>query len=160
MRKDKYFLEKECECWNDYKFYLTKIESAFETYDLSKMNCKICWSTKYKTLSLLKPEIDYELLEIWWKNENYYFTEQDEDIFMANIKNLDLYLQFLDFENISSNKKWIICSALMVLVFDYSKDKKTQKEIISKILLKKDKILLYKDNIYGYIWRKVWKFFK
>ena len=162
-----YNLLKTCKvCKNIDSFELTKVQAAFELYDQNKIwntECSKCKSSKTESLSLNKPDIDEELLEIWTNNESYYFMQQDEELIIAEISNYHQILKLIDSNEINLSKVEILINSLCVLLYDnavndfeYSQEEnKTRKEILVEILpeLKKRKELLLKfeSNIPNYI---------
>ena len=153
-----YNLSKTCKvCKNIDSFELTKVQAAFELYDHNKIwntQCSKCKSSNTESLSLNKPDIDEELLEIWTNNDTYYFMEQDEELIIAEISNYKHILKLIDSNEVKQNKVEILVNSLCVLLYDnavndfeYSQEEnKTRKEILVEILpeLKKRKELLLK----------------
>ncbi|ATA90109.1 hypothetical protein CGC58_10480 [Capnocytophaga stomatis] len=167
-----YTVTKTCQCGNKDSFPLTKIEAAFELFDDKRLwketPCSKCGSTKTVSVSHSFPKIDQELFTIWSENPDYYFIEQDEDLMLAEMDNLDLLLDAFDNPSFPTEKKYVVVSALCVLLYDnrklpdgkYSKEEKqeileNQSRILFELQKRKDEVMKYKDVISDYIWAKI-----
>ncbi|CEN33478.1 hypothetical protein [Capnocytophaga cynodegmi] len=167
-----YNVIKTCQCGNKDSFPITKIEAAFELFDDKRLwketPCSKCGSTKTISVSHSLPKIDQELFTIWSENPDYDFMEQDEDLILAEMDNLDLLLGAFDNPSFPTEKKYVVVSALCVLLYDnrklpdgkHSKEEKqevleNQSRILFELQKRKDEILKYKDAVWSYIWDKI-----
>ncbi|GET45974.1 hypothetical protein [Capnocytophaga felis] len=170
MEKDNYRLVKICKCGHKEEFPLTKLEAAFGLFGNKywKMPCPKCGGTKSDSVSYNTPEIDVELFKIWSENEDYEFSEQDEDLILAKMANLSLLLEALDDEQFPKSKKIVVVNALCTLLFDNLKlsgEKYTEEEkqrmqknkaiVLPELQKRKEKILEHQSTIWDYIWKKI-----
>ena len=172
---NKYGIYKSCgKCGHKTFISLTKVEAAFSLYDNKKLwyetPCERCGSKKTGFISLLSPDLDEELFEIWGKHSEYCFLEQDEDLILAKTKNIPLLLKAFDNDSFTNEKQDVIVNALCTILFDnieLSKNEYTKEEekvmaenrnkVLPELQKRKEKILSYKDCIWEYIWREVEK---
>lgn len=147
-----YRFVQTCKCRYKKEVFLSKKQAAFGLISSDYMSCIHCGKVKPQNSALDKPSLDNELLQIWGKNEDYYFLEQDEDLFLSDIDNLDLLLSGFDNQEFLEDKKGIIASALCVLLVDNFSKKSI---ILPELLKRKNHILSYKKYIWGYLWKQV-----
>lgn len=172
----KYYITRTCkDCKNKDLFEFTKIEATFRLYDSNKIwnfTCTKCHSTKCSSVSYSPPKIDKELLDIWGANPNYYFMEQDEDIILADIDYLNLFLDAIDNNSYPKEKIDILIAACCILLYDNTwdlkdfaqentpiedledKNKDAQKradKVRKELLKRKDKVKAAKNSIMDYI---------
>lgn len=172
-----YTLTRTCKCGDIQEFEHTKVEMAFKLFGnrYYKIPCPKCGDTAFDSIGYETPEMDDELFQIWSENEAYQFLEQDEDLLLAEMENLQRLLGAFDDENFPKNKKTIVANALCTLLFDntplseneddYTAEERQQMqknraEILPKLQQRKDKILLYKNAIWDYIWKAIETDFK
>lgn len=148
----RYSFVQTCKCGYKKERFLSKKQAAFNLLGSNYMTCIHCGEIKPQSSALSKPELDNELLQIWGTNEEYYFSEQDEDLFLADINNLDVLLEGFDNQGFLQDKKGIIASALFVLFVDNLSKKSV---ILPELLKRKTHLLNYKKHIWGYLWKKV-----
>ncbi|QXP78667.1 MULTISPECIES: hypothetical protein [Winogradskyella] len=132
-----YKYNKTCKCGNVDSIEVDKREAAFELKDSYVHNfaCSKCGGKNFSSISSNKPDIDEELLSEWSKNPEYYFSSQDEDLLLAqHNENIDLYLKFIDQNEIDTGKRNVLIEALCVMIYDKA-NKSDQKslDIISAI---------------------------
>lgn len=118
----KYYVTRTCkDCKNQDSFEFTKIEAAFSLYNSNKIwnsACSKCNSKKYSSVGYSRPKIDKELLDIWGANPNYYFMDQDEDIIIADIDYLNLFLDAIDNNYYPKRKTDILIAACCIILYD------------------------------------------
>lgn len=147
-----YRFVQTCKCGCQKETFLSKKQAAFGLIGSDYISCIHCGEVKPQSSALYKPPLDNELLQLWGKNEDYYFFEQDEDLFLAQIDNLDLLLSGFDNQEFLEQKKGTIASALCALLVDNPSEKTL---ILSELLKRKNHILSYKKHIWGYLWKQV-----
>lgn len=118
-----YKVERECsKCGNKVKLEISKREAAFELFDLNKSFgnfCIKCKSTRFITY-YNHPELDYELLKEWANDSELSLIEQDEELFLADEKYLEIILKILDSEKILNHKQNVLMDTLCIIVYDNS----------------------------------------
>ncbi len=118
----KYYVKRICkDCKNQDLFEFTKVEVAFSLYDSKKIwnsACTKCNSTECSSVGYSPPKIDKELLDIWGANPNYYFMDQDEDIIIADIDYLNLFLDAIDKSSYPKDKIEILIAACCIILYD------------------------------------------
>lgn len=166
-----YYIILTCkDCFHEEKIAISKIEAAFDLYD-SKMlwekPCLNCSSVAKKSMVYSKSNLDKELMELWLKNDNYYFLEQDEELWLAEMYNLDLILFALDHEDISESRELTLVETLCILIYDnhaneeeQSEDDKVERKrnleiVLPEIIKRKHLIEKHKDNILDYLYKIV-----
>lgn len=163
----KYELKRACKnCDNLDLIGVTKIEAAFELYDVSKIynaNCSNCDSIDLKYLEHVHPKLDQEIIDLWGENENYRVSPQDEEIILAKLENLSLITTAIDEHKYLESKQIVLIQALCVLLYDYTvepnenydlttEERNNIIELIRPELLKrKNKIKEVENWIMGYI---------
>ena len=119
-----YFITRTCEnCKNQDFFPLTKIEFAFEIYDSKDIwnkNCSKCNSTKCNSVNRPKLNIDKEILDIWGNDEKLYFSQQDEEIILAEMEYFSLFLKSINEGKYLKRKIEILIESVCVLLYDNS----------------------------------------
>jgi len=117
-----YYLYKKCaQCDNTDYFVLTKVQAAFGQYpvaDTIKAPCSSCGSVKFFATGSNQPDADKELLDIWGYDESLHFSDQDEEIILADIKYLNLFLDAIDNSSYLQLKKDGLLAALCILYYD------------------------------------------
>ncbi|MDU1903709.1 MAG: hypothetical protein E6772_02905 [Dysgonomonas sp.] len=156
---EQYEATKVCKnCETEFIINLSKNEAAFNALSSEKVKnaeCPSCGCKELKSAGICPPLVDSELMLEWMKNDNLYFSQQDEDLLLGEIQYIDLIKQFLMMDNISLSKRNILLSALCVIVYD-NEDKKKCKEVI-EIRLSQEKYLDNAKNIiFDYIGKKVY----
>ena len=170
------FVTRVCNhCGHKDLFFFNNAEIAFRLYD-SKKNwnsaCHKCKSTKCTSVSHSPPKIDKELLDIWAVNPEYYFMDQDEDIILADMDNLELFLNTIDTNNYPKDKLDILVAACCIILYDNTwflerfadkdtaldeikttdKDAEACADIVRRELIKrKDRVWKVQDSINEYI---------
>lgn len=117
----KYTINTICKnCKHESIFELSKTEVAFDLLEnkLWNLPCEKCSSTEKSSLGTNKPTIDEELMEQWATQEDLKFLDQDEDLYIAEVDNIDLIIYFLERENTLPSKKNVLLDALCVLLYD------------------------------------------
>lgn len=170
MKKDTYTLIKTCKCGYQEEFTLTKLEAAFGLFGniYWQMPCAKCGKTEVESVGYSTPEVDDELFKIWCENEDYAFSEQDEDLILAEMKNMPLLLKVLDEGQLSENKTIVVVNALCTLLFNnieisggkYNEETKQQMQqnralILPALQKRKETILQYQSTIWDYIWKEI-----
>lgn len=151
-KQHSYRFVQTCKCGYKKETVLSKKQAAFQLIGSDYMSCIYCGEVKSQNSALDKPPLDNELLWIWGKNEDYYFSEQDEDLFLSNMDNLNLLLEGFDSQEFLEHKRGIIASALCSLFIDNVSKKSI---ILPELLKRKNHILSYKKHIWGYLWKEV-----
>ena len=126
-----YDYRKTCTCGNVDLVKVDKKDAAFglKEKDVWNLKCTKCGNTKFDSIIFDQPEIDRELLTLWANNIDYNFSEQDEDVLLAQYKgNNELYTEFIDNPSIIENKKEILKESLRII----NNDKSTTREPNSK----------------------------
>ncbi len=174
MKTEQYILTRICKCGYKEEFPLNRLEAAFGFPENKfwKMICPQCGKSQTDSVSYNTPKIDSDLFKIWSENENYQFSEQDEDILLAEMDYLELLLSAFDDKNFPIEKKVIVINALCVLLFDniklkgekYTEDEKHRMEVNRNIVLpelqkRRDAIFNYKSVIWDYVWEEIEHFF-
>lgn len=163
----KYQLSRTCaECNHTDYIELTKHQAAFGLYDSKSIwdaPCSNCKAKKASSMGYNQPELDEELLKIWGDNPNYNFSDQDEDIILAEIDNLPLLLKGIDELNLPKVKVYVLISALCVILYDQTayfdelspieqKDaKKIANQIRPELVKRKNLVLEAGDWVWDYI---------
>ncbi|MDM1298328.1 hypothetical protein HXZ94_07410 [Empedobacter falsenii] len=166
-----YYIILTCkDCFHEEKIAITKIEAAFDLYDskaLWEKPCLSCSSVAKQSMTYSKSKLDKELMELWLKNDNYHFLEQDEELLLAEIENLELILFALDHENISENRELTLVETLCVLIYDnhaneeeLSEDDKVKRKrnlekVLPEVIKRKHLIEKHKDDILDYLYKVV-----
>lgn len=158
--KEIYLYTRLCKCGKTDFINVTKIEAAFNLKHDEALNkkCASCDKNKLSSLALSQPDIDNELLTLWSKEPNYYFSSQDEDLVLAQFEdNIDLYLEFIDSEQTPIYKKAILTEALCVMIFDRIQLKTTESQdpmfqkLISELKKRKEVISTMQYQLMDYI---------
>ena len=153
----KYSLIKTCKCGNDYEVSLTKKEAAFDLYNKTIWNsrCSKCGSTECLSIGLDKPDFDKELMLEWGNNHDLHFSEQDEDLMLADEKNIDLILDIIDNHSILNEKRNILIEALCVIIYDNPSNNRVTNNVIKELKQRKEMVLLAECSILNYIKKEV-----
>lgn len=150
-------------CGTTEEVYLVSEEAAFDTGMCSEP-CKKCNSVKYISEGIEKPVIDDHLLEIWSINDSLHFIDQDEEIYLADKKIMNLLFKYLDEESTIPYKKDILTGAICILLYDCV-ESENNKQLIKKLtsgLQSRINMLNLHDNIYimPHIKEVVWTLLK
>ena len=105
---------KNCEAVN--KIVRTKYEAAFDHLP-KRAPCTQCRGTEYISAGAAMPEVDSELLEMWFSDPNLYFLDQDEDLIIANT-HLDVLKTFLQKEGRTGERAYAMGPVLAVKLYD------------------------------------------
>ena len=128
---------KTCKCGNVNSIEVSKRDSAFELKDsfVYGLECEKCGKKDFSSISSSKPKVDEELLKEWAENTDLYFSSQDEDLLLAQeFDNIDLYLRFIDKENIDIGKRNTLIEALCVMIYDNAGTDENEKlEIVNTV---------------------------
>jgi hypothetical protein len=120
----KYKLTRTCgDCFNVETIMLSKIEAAFETYNsksIWNLECSKCQSTKCQSVGKEEPKLDKELLDIWGNDSDLTFSEQDQELFLAEFEYFPLLLEAIDQNVYNINKTNILVEAICVILYDNS----------------------------------------
>ena len=162
-----YQLTRTCkDCKNEDIFELTKIQSAFELYDLKDFwnkKCSKCNSTNCYAVQHPRLILDKEILDIWGNDEKLYLNPQDEEIILAEMHNLPIIIDALTEKKYLKRKIDILIEAVCILLYDntvsckeFSEEENQLRErnanVIRPELIKfKDKIIESEANIMDYI---------
>lgn len=162
-----YKLIRTCkDCNNVDSFSLTRIEAAFELYDLNaiwKTPCSNCGSINCKSLAHHHPTLDKELLDMWGHNPELFLMEQDQELFLAEIEYFPMLLQAIDESKYLKSKIDILIEAVCVLLYDntvapeeYSDKENQERENIAvkvrpELIKRKDRIIEAGDAVMDYI---------
>ena len=88
---------------------------------------------------------------IWSKEPDYLFCEQDEDLILAQyVNNIDLYLEFIDNESVSIEKRNTLIEALCVMIYEGVKKSENENQNITKQIaseLKKREQLVFRGHL-------------
>lgn len=161
-------------CKHESFFEISKTEAAFDLLEnkLWNLPCEKCNSIEKSSLGTNKPTIDEELMQDWATQEDLQFLDQDEDLYIAEVDNIDLIIYFLEKENTLPSKKIVLLEALCILLYDNVSNEDEQSEknnlfrkknleiILPRIIERKDLILQYKEHIYEYIFEVVEPYLK
>lgn len=152
-----YQYRKACKCGNVDYITATKAEVAFDLKmeEVAKIACSKCGSKKIYNIDAPKPQIDEELLRIWIRNEDYLFTEQDEELILAQYpENIPLYASYLDSEHVSDYKKGMLIEVLLVMLYErvLNKEEIPTDEVTSKLIhiLKQRVDVVSRYGLYGW----------
>ena len=117
-----YKLTRTCkDCKNDDFFEFTKIESAFELYDIGeiyKKPCSKCNSLNTESLHLPLVELDTEILDIWGNNEHLYLNPQDEEIILAEMHYFSMILNSINEGKYLKRKTEVLLESICILLYD------------------------------------------
>ncbi|KFC33549.1 hypothetical protein [Elizabethkingia anophelis] len=162
-----YRIERTCRNCNYIDIFpLSKEEAAFGLYNAKQIwetSCSECGSSDAKFTSLIGPKIDESLIELWGRNPDYVFYEQDEEILIAGEDNYKIILRFIDEKKFSDKKMTILICSLCILLYDnignekdYTIEENKRKKTIVKSLLRelrirKSVVYSVEENLAGYV---------
>lgn len=117
-----YYTSKRCaQCGTTDYYALTKTEAAFSRYEyIIEIACSKCQSLTFDMLHATSPDIDKKLLDMWGVDVNLHFYEQDEEVILAEISNMDLFLDAIDNSDYLPLKKNVLLSALCIVYYDHA----------------------------------------
>lgn len=153
----KYEYQKNCKCGNVDLIEVTRKEAAFDLKEKEILNqeCSKCGNKDFASLSHPQLEFETDLLIEWGNNPNYFFMEQDEDLLLAEEKNIDMILDVIDNHQILSQKRNVLIEALCVIIYDNSVSDEKNSDLINRVAkeLKKRKtdVVNAQDRIMDYI---------
>ncbi|MFY7669824.1 hypothetical protein ACOSP6_01920 [Tenacibaculum sp. MEBiC06402] len=153
----KYEYQKACKCGNVDSIEVTRKEAAFglKEKEIWSQKCSKCGNKDFTSLSHPQPDFEIDLLLEWANNPDYFFMEQDEDLMLAEEKNIETILEVLDNHQILKQKRNILIEALCVIIYDNSNSDKGNQNLINRVAneLKKRKtdVLNAQDWIMDYI---------
>ncbi len=143
---------------------LDKRTAAFESTQNWIEKCPKCGKNEIESGSCDIPNLDSELLDIWGKDENLWFLDQDEDLLLANDEDIPLLLSGIDNRDLLLSKRTVLFSALCVLIYDHfheedavrGKDTKSIKQLIHDLRARSELIQeLNTDSVSDYIQKVV-----
>lgn len=105
-------------CGQENSFERTKIEAAFN-HSPKVPPCSNCGGTDIKSMGSALPDIDEELLEMWFSNPDLLFLDQDEDLIISGA-NLDVFKSFLAAKNETKARARAMGPILAVKLYDDS----------------------------------------
>ncbi|MCT4328635.1 hypothetical protein HZP13_02745 [Elizabethkingia anophelis] len=162
-----YRIERTCRNCNYIDIFpLSKEEAAFGLYNAKQIwetSCSECGSSDAKFTSLIGPKIDESLIELWGRNPDYVFYEQDEEILIAGEDNYKIILRFIDEKKFSDKKMTILICSLCILLYDnignekdYTiEENKRRKTIVKSLLrelrIRKSVVYSVEENLAGYV---------
>ncbi|WP_395762873.1 hypothetical protein ACH34F_17350 [Elizabethkingia anophelis] len=162
-----YRIERTCRNCNYIDIFpLSKEEAAFGLYNAKQIwetSCSECGSSDAKFTSLIGPKIDESLIELWGRNPDYVFYEQDEEILIAGEDNYKIILRFIDEKKFSDKKMTILICSLCILLYDnignekdYTiEENKRRKTIVKSLLrelrIRKSVVYSVEENLAGYL---------
>ena len=153
----KYEYRRACKCGNVDLIEVTRKEAAFglKEKEIWNTKCSKCGNTEFASISHPQPDFDKELLLEWGNNPEYFFMEQDEDLLLADEKNIDLILDVLDNHKILEQKRYVLIEALCVIIYDNSvadvKNTDLIDRVASELRRRKKDVLNAQDGIMDYI---------
>ena len=153
----KYEYQRACKCGNVDSYEVTRKEASFslKEREIGNNECSKCGSKDFASLSSPQPEFETDLLIEWGNNPDYFFMEQDEDLLLAEDKNIEMILDVLDNHQILSQKRNILIEALCVIIYDNSVSDENNSDLINRVAkeLKKREtdVLNAQDWIMDYI---------
>lgn len=153
----KYEYRKFCKCGNVDSIEVTRKEAAFglKEKEIWNQECSKCGKKDFTSLSHPQPNFEIDLLVEWGNNPDYFFMEQDEDLMLAEEKNIDMILDVLDNHQILNQKRNILIEALCVIIYDNCNSDEDNQNLIDRVAneLKKRKtdVLNAQDWIMDYI---------
>lgn len=162
-----YKLERQCnDCGNIDTIALTKIEAAFEIYNIGNIwnqNCKKCDSKNCASTKSGPKFIDKELLDIWGNDLNLFFMSQDEELILAEMQYFPMILNAIDDEKYLDRKIDILLESICILLYDntasceeYSKEEndirgKNKNIVLPELIKRKEKIHKASSLFFDYI---------
>lgn len=162
-----YKLTRICEnCKNEDVFEFTKIQTAFDLYDVDEIYnrpCSKCYSLIPECLNLPFVKLDKEILDMWGNNEELYLNPQDEEIILAEMHYFPLILNSINEGQYLKRKIEILLESICILLYDntvssneFSEEENIERkknvEIIRPELIRlKDKIKESEKHIMEYI---------
>ena len=119
---------------------ISKLIAAFDASREWRDECPKCHSLAVKSSGCELPEIDEEIMLAWSEDNNLSFSQQDEDLMLAEYDYLNILLKYIDNENTLKNKKATLLSTLCVLVYDNTPkedgdDSDTMSHIAEEVLI-------------------------
>ncbi len=157
----KYEYQKTCPNGHPYLIEVNRREAAFllNLEEIRLMPCPICGNTDFSSLTFPHYTMDRQLLEEWAHTEEYYFMEQDEDIWLAQESNLEILLEVLDLPSTLAIKKKVLLGTLCVLIFDHLEGSRKNTDLIKRVSRELEKrkpdLLEAQDWIMPYIKQRV-----
>lgn len=153
----KYEYRKACKCGNVDSIEVTRKEAAFglKEKELRNQECSKCGNKVFTSISHSQPEFETDLLVEWGNNSDYFFMEQDEDLLLAEEKNIDMILDVLDNHQILNQKRNVLIEALCVIIYDNTISDKGNQNVIDRVANelknRKQDVLNAQDWIMDYI---------
>lgn len=163
----KYQLRRKCkDCNNEDLFEFSKIQAAFELYDINEIwNTKCSNCNSINCASIIHPHVklDKEILDFWGNNEKLYLNPQDEEIILAEMHYLPLIIESISEGKYLKQKNNILIESLCILLYDNTIESdeftveenierdKNAKIILPKLFSLKNKILESENNIMDYV---------
>lgn len=166
MNCSPYNITRTCKnCKNEDIIYLTKREAAFELYNSNAIwnfPCSKCNSTECCSISKSLINLDKYLLLEWAKDVELHLMPQDEELFLAEERYINLLLDIIDNYEILPNKKKLIIEALCIIIYDNSSiandgDEITQErqllmdKVVKALIQRKQMVIESTDNIRDYV---------
>ncbi|MEP3891055.1 MAG: hypothetical protein ABJN69_11390 [Hellea sp.] len=129
----------------------TKIEAAFD-HSPNRAPCTQCGGTDLASAGYSMPEIDEELLEIWYADPALYFMDQDEDLIIAGA-DLEVLENFLEKNDLKIERAKLMGPIFAIKLYDdnFENSEKRQR-CVQWLAQNKEK---WVDSIDEYIMRKI-----
>lgn len=120
-RVDRYWQYRTCKsCGFEEQRQNDKFVAAFESTRKWDTDCPNCGEKDVDRAGWAIPGLDDELLHLWGQDESLSFSDQDEDILLANEDNIELLLEGIESSNLLLSKRSILLAALCVLIYDHT----------------------------------------
>lgn len=120
--EENYKVIKVCKnCSAENSWSVSKVDASFNTGFGSFYNnkaCPECSSIDFKSMSFPYVRKDQELFDIWSKDDELCFDEQDEAIVLAEMENFNFLVGGVDNPSYSENKRSILLESLCILYYD------------------------------------------